>query len=261
MTAFTSALRALFDLGGRFLTDLGGLSVFLARTAAATLKRPFEFREVMRQMDEVGSKSLAIVAITAVFTGMVLALQTAVGLTRFGAKMYVGSIVSMSMVRELGPTLTALIMAGRVGAGISAELGSMAVTEQVDALRAIGASPIRKLVVPRVLACILAMPLLAAIADVLGILGGAIISTSELHVNWNFYIRTVRDTLVLRDIMSGLGKAPFFGLIIGIVACHNGLTTRGGTEGVGRATTKTVVTASIAILVSDFFLTKLFLML
>ena len=261
MTAFLSSMRSLYDIGRRFVMEVGGITVFLFETVVTAFRPPFEFRELIRQMDEVGNKSLSIVAITALFTGMVLALQTAIGLTRFGAKMYVGSIVSMSMVRELGPTLTGLIMAGRVGAGIAAELGSMAVTEQVDALRAIGANPIRKLVVPRTLACIIVMPLLAVLADVLGILGGSVIGSSELHVNWNFYIRTVRDTLVLGDVMSGVGKAPFFGLIIGIVACYNGMHARGGTEGVGRATTRTVVTASIAILISDFFLTKLFLLL
>jgi len=261
MTALQDAYRLVMDASRRFLSDLGGLTYLCGETALAALRPPFQIRETVRQMDEIGNKSLSIVAITALFTGMVLALQTAVGLTRFGAKLYVGSIVSMAMVRELGPTLTAVILAGRVGAGITAELGSMAVTEQVDALRSIGASPIQKLVVPRVMACIIVLPALTVLADVLGIFGGMVIGTTELHVNWHFYIRTVRDTLVLDDVMSGLGKSPFFGLIIGTIACFNGLQTRGGTEGVGRATTKTVVTASIAILVSDFFLTKLFLLL
>lgn len=261
MTALQDALRTMMGASRRFLSDVGGLSYLCVETAVAALKPPLQIRETVRQMDEIGTKSLSIVSITALFTGMVLALQTAVGLTRFGAKLYVGSIVSMAMVRELGPTLTAVILAGRVGAGITAELGSMAVTEQVDALRSIGASPIQKLVVPRVLACILVLPVLTVLADVLGIFGGMVIGTSELHVNWHFYLRTVRDTLVIQDVMSGIGKSPFFGFIIGTIACYNGLSTRGGTEGVGRATTKTVVSASIAILVSDFFLTKLFLLL
>ncbi|MDP3937854.1 MAG: ABC transporter permease [Deltaproteobacteria bacterium] len=261
MTALQGALRMMTDASRRFLSDIGGLTYLCVETAAAALKPPLQIRETIRQMDEIGTKSLSIVSITALFTGMVLALQTAVGLTRFGAKLYVGSIVSMAMVRELGPTLTAVILAGRVGAGITAELGSMAVTEQVDALRSIGASPVQKLVVPRVLACILVLPALTVLADALGIFGGMVIGTSELHVNWHFYLRTVRDTLVIQDVMSGIGKSPFFGFIIGTIACYNGLSTRGGTQGVGRATTKTVVSASIAILVSDFFLTKLFLLL
>ncbi len=256
-----SAAHVVVDAGRRFVGVIGGVAVLSWETLRAALSPPFELRELVRQVDEIGIKSLSIASITALFTGMVLALQTAVGLTRFGAKLYVGSIVSMAMVRELGPTLTAVILAGRVGSGITAELGSMAVTEQVDALRAIGASPVRKLVVPRVLACMVVVPLLAVLADFLGIIGGMIIGTTELHVSWHFYLRTVRDTLVLQDVMSGIGKAPFFGFLIGVIACTNGLKTQGGTEGVGRATTNTVVAASIAILVVDFFLTKLFLLL
>ena len=255
------ALETVIGAGRKLAGHVGGVSVLCAETFFAAVTPPFAFRELVRQVDEMGVKSISIASITALFTGMVLALQSAVGLTRFGAKLYVGAIVSMSVVRELGPGLTALVLAGRVGAGITAELGSMAVTEQVDALRAIGASPIRKLVVPRVLACMIVLPVLAVLADVLGILGGMIIGTTELHVSWHFYIRTVRDTLVLDDVMSGIGKAPFFGLIIAAIACYNGLQTRGGTEGVGQATTNTVVAASIGILVADFFLTKLFLLL
>jgi phospholipid/cholesterol/gamma-HCH transport system permease protein len=256
-----SAAHVVMDTGRRAAGLVGGVAVLSWETLLAALSPPFELRELVRQVDEIGIKSLSIASITALFTGMVLALQTSVGLTRFGAKLYVGSIVSMAMVRELGPTLTAVILAGRVGSGITAELGSMVVTEQVDALRAIGASPVRKLVVPRVLACMVVVPLLAVLADFLGIIGGMIIGTTELHVSWHFYLRTVRDTLMLQDVMSGIGKAPFFGFLVGVIACTNGLRTQGGTEGVGRATTNTVVAASIAILVFDFFLTKLFLLL
>ena len=259
--AATDAVQTMIDTGRRLAAHVGGVSMLCAETFLAAVTPPIAVRELVRQVDEMGVKSISIASITALFTGMVLALQSAVGLTRFGAKLYVGAIVSMSVVRELGPGLTALVLAGRVGAGITAELGSMAVTEQVDALRAIGASPIRKLVVPRVLACMIVLPLLTALADILGILGGMIIGTTELHVSWHFYLRTVRDTLVLDDVMSGIGKAPFFGLIIGAIACYNGLRTRGGTEGVGQATTSTVVAASIGILIADFFLTKLFLLL
>jgi phospholipid/cholesterol/gamma-HCH transport system permease protein len=223
MTGLFSTTRIAVESGQRFVADLGGMARLSAETLVAAVTPPFDVRELVRQIDEIGIKSLSIASITALFTGMVLALQTAVGLTRFGAKMYVGSVVSMSMVRELGPTLTAVILAGRVGAGITAELGSMAVTEQVDALRAIGASPVRKLAVPRILACMVVLPLMTVLADFLGILGGMIIGTTELQVNWHFYLRTVRDTLVLADVMSGIGKAPFFGLIIGAVACYNGL--------------------------------------
>ncbi len=259
--AASDALASVVDTGRRLAAHVGGVAILCGETFLAAVTPPFAFRELVRQVDEMGVKSISIASITALFTGMVLALQSAVGLTRFGAKLYVGAIVSMSVVRELGPGLTALVLAGRVGAGITAELGSMAVTEQVDALRAIGASPIRKLVVPRVLACMIVLPLLSVLADVLGILGGMIIGTTELQVSWHFYLRTVRDTLVLGDVMSGIGKAPFFGLIIGTIGCYNGLQTRGGTVGVGQATTSTVVASSIGILVADFFLTKLFLLL
>jgi phospholipid/cholesterol/gamma-HCH transport system permease protein len=209
-------------------------------------------------MDHVGVKSISICGIAAVFTGLVMALQTSYGLARFGAKAYVGIVVSLSMVRELGPVLTALLVGGRVGSGITAELGAMKVTEQIDAMRALGANHIKKLVVPRVVSIMLVLPLLTVLADALGILGGMVISRYEFHVESQLYLSTIWRNLRLADLLSGLGKTVVFGFLIGIVGCYNGLEVSGGTEGIGRATTATVVTSAILILISDFFLTKFF---
>jgi len=164
------------------------------------------------------------------------------------------------VVRELGPVLTALMVGGRVGAGITAEIGSMAVTDQVDAVRALGASPIRNLVVPRMIAIVVMLPVLTIIGNLIGVLGGLILGVTELNVSADFYINSLLQILLLEDVCSGIGKSVFFGYFIGIIACQNGLTVTGGADGVGRATTRTVVAASITVLVSDFFLTKLYLL-
>jgi len=192
------------------------------------------------------------------FTGMVLALQTAYSLATYGGQAFVGDIVALSVVRELGPVLTALMVAGRVGAGVTAELGSMAVTEQVDAMRALAANPVKKLVVPKLIATLVMLPLLTIIGDLLGVLGGMIIGVYQLGLTPGFYINDVLTDLTLEDIFSGIGKSFFFAFWITIVGCYNGLTARGGADGVGRATTNTVVVAAILVLVTDFFLTKLF---
>jgi phospholipid/cholesterol/gamma-HCH transport system permease protein len=212
-------------------------------------------------MDELGVKSLSITGITALFTGMVLALQSAYSLEAFGGKQFIGRVVSLSLVRELGPVLTALMVGGRVGSGITAELGSMTVTEQVDALRAMAISPIRRLVVPRMLATVVMMPVLSAIADLLGILGGMMIAIVSLQVSAADYLTSIWQQLAISDIGSGLAKTVFFGLEIAAIGSYNGLQVEGGAASVGRATTRTVVLASICVLISDFFLTKLFLAL
>jgi phospholipid/cholesterol/gamma-HCH transport system permease protein len=192
---------------------------------------------------------------------MVLALQTAYSLAAFGGKMFTGRVVAISLVRELGPVLTALMVGGRVGSGITAELGSMTVTEQVDALRSMAISPIRRLVLPRVLAVVIMLPILTAIADVLGILGGLLIAVVDLQLTTQDYLNSIWQAMAIEDITSGLGKTVFFGLEVALVGCYNGLQVEGGASSVGQATTRTVVFASIAILISDFFLTKLFLAL
>ena len=245
--------------GSAIVDYVGGLAELVGEAILDCFSRPFYGTEVMRQMDELGVKSVAITGITALFTGMVLALQTAYSLEAFGGKMFVGRVVSLSLVRELGPVLTALMVGGRVGSGITAEIGSMTVTEQVDALRAMAISPSRRLVVPRVVAVVLMMPVLTAIADALGILGGLAIAVLELRMTFQDYFTSILQQLSISDISSGLAKTLFFGFEIAAIGCYNGLQVEGGAAAVGRATTRTVVLASISILVSDFFLTKLFL--
>jgi phospholipid/cholesterol/gamma-HCH transport system permease protein len=238
---------------------VGGLGQLVGEAIACAFSRPFYSYELLRQMDELGVKSVSITGLTAFVTGGVLALQTAYSLAAFGGKIFIGRVVSLSLVRELGPVLTALMVGGRVGSGITAELGSMTVTEQVDALRAMAVSPTRRLVVPRILATVLMMPILTTLADVLGILGGLLVAVADLGMTFQDYLSSIWQQLQISDIMSGLGKTFFFGLEIAAIGCYNGLTVQGGAASVGTATTRTVVIASICILVSDFFLTKLFL--
>ncbi len=229
-------------------------------TARALFRPRFPLRDALVQFDAIAVRSTPIVVITAIFTGMVLALQTAFALTRFGAKPYVGSIVGLSIVRELGPVLAALMVGGRVGAGIASELGSMDVTEQVDAIRAMGADPAQKLALPRVIATTLGLPLLTFFAIVLGVGGGMFVADLQFAIAPGFYRQTVISSVELGDFFSGVMKTVFFGWWIGMVGVFVGLRTTGGTAGVGRATTQAVVIASIGVLISDFFLTKLFML-
>jgi phospholipid/cholesterol/gamma-HCH transport system permease protein len=232
--------------------------------------RPFYGQDVIQQMDEIGVKSLGIVLLTGLFTGMVLALQSSVQLKTFGATMYIGNLVAASMIRELGPVLAGLMVAGRVGSGIAAQLGSMRVTEQIDALNTLGTDPIKKLVTPRVIAALIMLPMLTIINDFVGIIGGNIIASVIIGLPSSQYWRTVwdqvaNDGFVLRyiptDFIQGLSKPFVFGGLISITACYFGLGTTGGTEGVGQSTTRTVVTSSILILIVDYFITQLLLSL
>ena len=231
--------------------------------------RPFYGQDVIQQMDAIGVQSLGIVVLTGFFTGMVLALQSAVQMKRFGATTYVGSLVSASMIRELGPVLAGLMVAGRVGSGIAAQLGSMRVTEQIDALNVMGTDPIKKLVTPRLIAALLMLPTLTVINDLAGILGGMVMARFYVQIPIALYWSTVWDQissggfiwLIPNDFIHGLFKPFVFGGIISLTACHFGLRTTGGTEGVGISTTRTVVTASILILVVDYFITQILLAL
>ncbi len=232
-----------------------------ARAAVELLRPPVDWREWLVQLDRIGVGSLNLTNITALFTGMVLALQTAYTLSAFGARLYIGEVVTMSLVRELGPVLTALMVGGRVGSGITAELGTMTVTEQVDALRSMAADPVRKLVVPRLAATLVALPLLTILADTMGILGGLFIAVVEEGSTASFYFQHAFRLMTFHDLASGLGKTFFFAYLIAVIGCVNGLSARGGADGVGRATTNTVYAAAIGVLVADFFLTKLFLSL
>ncbi len=237
------------------------MALLTSRAFNQSFTRPICIGPVLKQLEYIGIKSLLIVILTALFTGMVLGLQTSYYLGLFGAKFYMGAVVALSMVREMGPVLTALVVAGRVGSGIAAELGSMNVTEQIDAMRSMGDNPIKGLVVPRVVACIIALPLLTVIADFVGIMGGLIISLMEVKDSFYLYFQMVLNIMVLSDVWSGLLKTPVFGLIISIVGCYQGLSTVGGTRGVGMSTTLSVVISFIMILIADFFLTKLFMVM
>lgn len=251
-------------LAGRlmgFLSHLGEMSLMTVRTARATFKRPFEGRAIIAQIESLGVKSLGIVTVTSIFIGMVMAVQFAFGLRKFGGMEYTGRVVGLSFTRELAPTLTAVIVGGRIGAGMAAEVGSMAVTEQIDALRALGADPYKKLVLPRLVASIIVMPVLAGIALVLGFSGAMLITDFQFNIPSSFFLSSALGTVTMRDLFSGMFKTPFFGAIIALVGCHFGMTTRGGTEGVGNSTTRTVVVISITILIADFFLTKISIMM
>lgn len=244
-----------------FVEHLGALSSMSFRALFAFFARPFEFRAIVYQMESLGLRSVSIASITAVFIGMVMAVQFAISLQKFGAMEYTGRVVGLSFTRELAPTLTAVIVGGRVGAGIAAEIGAMAVTEQIDAIRALGADPVKKLVVPRVAALIVVMPLLSMIALVFGFTGAMLVTGSQFNIPPTFFLRSALDSVTMSDFLSGICKCPVFGAIIALVGCHFGLVTTGGTEGVGRSTTRTVVVVSIAILIADFFLTKLYYLL
>jgi len=242
--------------GVRELT--GDLALLTGQAFAAMVRPPYEVDLWLVQMEQIGVRSLGVAGITTLFTGMVMALQTAYSLPTLGIKYYIGSVVSKSLVRELGPVLTALIVGGRIGAGMTAEIGTMKVTEQIDALRSMAADPVKKLVVPKLVATLLMLPALTILGDALGILGGLIVAILQLDLPASLYWNDVLSSLTLADLASGIGKSFFFGYFIAIVGCYNGLTTSGGADGVGRATTNTVVLAAILVLISDFFLTKLF---
>jgi len=242
-----------------FVETLGDIGLLAARTLRQALRRPFDVGALTQQIESIGVRSTSVVVLTAVFSSMVITIQFAVQLSRFGAKEWAGNAVGVTLARELAPVMTALMVGGRVGAGIAAELGSMAVTEQVDAIRALGADPVRKLVMPRVLATMIVLPLMSSAAVVIGVLAGAAIASVEPDVSARFFVQAAIRSTTLTDFFSGLAKTFFFAFNIAIVACHVGITTRGGTVGVGRSTTRTVVITSVVTLVSDFFLTKLFL--
>jgi phospholipid/cholesterol/gamma-HCH transport system permease protein len=243
-------LRAVQDysqLAGQSVTNL--------------LHPPFYWSDVLDQMDIIGVGSLPIVVLTGFFIGAVMVLQTAAQFERFGQTALTADVVSLALVRELGPTITGLLVAGRNSSGIASELGSMIVTEQVDAMRAMGTDPTRKLVTPRVVATVLMLPLLTAMADFVGLIGGYIVSSFTLRLGAVAFWTRALDALVFSDLMQGLSKPLVFGFILSTVGCYQGLTVRGGTQGVGRATTQAVVASSVFILVTNFFLTKIMLFL
>ncbi len=233
----------------------------LGQIARGLTSRPMYCRDIVEQFESIGLGSLTVVLLTGTFTGMVLALQSGITLDKFGARSMVGQLVSASMVKELGPVLTALMVTGRVGSGIAAELGSMMVTDQISALRALGTDPVRKLVVPRVLAGIIMVPILTIIADAVGMVGAWLITTTQLKVAGSVFWNSVVMGLYIQDVWMGIIKPFFLGFVLVTIACHVGLRTSGGTQGVGRATTNAVVGGSVAVLIMDFFVTKLLISL
>jgi len=232
-----------------------------ARAARSIVTPPFYRHDVVEQFAAIGLGSMTVVLLTGFFTGAVLALNTGITLDQFGARDVVGRLISASMVKELGPVLTGLMLAGRVGSGIAAELGSMMVTDQINALRALGTDPVRKLVVPRVLAGFFMTPVLTVIADGVGIIGGWIIAVSQLRVASSLYWTSITEGLYIQDAWMGLIKPFFLGFMIVTIGCHVGLRTSGGTQGVGRSTTSAVVASSVAVIAVDFFITRLLITL
>jgi len=243
------------------LESLGEITLLSHQAFRSLFKRPLEISNIIYQMESLGVRSLGIVTVTSVFIGMVMTIQFAFGLQRFGGVEYIPRVVVLSFARELAPTLTAVIVGGRIGSGMAAEVGSMNVTEQVDAIRALGADPAKKLVMPRVMAAILVMPLLSVYAFLLGAIGAIFICWFQFDISPDFFINSSLESMLIGDFISGIAKTPFFGYIIAIVGCFYGLRTKGGTEGVGLSTTRTVVAVSISLLVADFLLTKLFIAL
>ena len=237
--------------------ELQEMTLLTWRVLRSLWRPPMYWGEMLKQMDVLGFGSLAIILLTGTFTGGVLALNSANTLQRFGFTNQTGELVATSLIRELGPVLTCLMLAGRVGSGIAAELGSMIVSEQIDAMRALGTDPVKKLVIPRIIALLLMAPVLTVISDLMGILGGLFVAVSQIYQSSSVYLASAQKAMTGNEIVGGLLKPVVFGFIIALVGCHFGMTTRGGTAGVGNSTTRTVVVVSITILIADFFLTKL----
>ena len=240
----------------RALLELQETSLMATRAVRGIFKRPHYIPETISQMDAIGVGSLTIIILTGFFTGGVLTVQTFPTLKSYGAQSQTGYLVAVSLVRELGPVLCALMVTGRVGSAISAELGSMVVSQQIDAMRALGTDPIRKLVAPRLFALLISLPLLTVLADVLGIVGGWVTAIFLYNVSSSVFISAVRDGITTDDLIGGIVKPLVFSLIIGTIACRQGLSTEGGTVGVGRSTTRAVVMASIIVIIADYFLAK-----
>ncbi|MFN8792196.1 MAG: MlaE family ABC transporter permease [Bdellovibrionales bacterium] len=243
---------------GDVLVFMGGLGQLFKKIVEETFRGKVYWKLLVEQIYTIGWRSLPLIMITAISTGMVMALQFGLGLEKFGGKLYVPKLVAVIVLREMGPVFTALMIAARVGAGMASEIGSMTVTQQIDAIRALGTSPIKVIVIPRVLACLFVLPLLVAIANLVGNIGSLIVGTSELKLDALFYIQKIVTTVDFHDYASGIFKTVFFALFISVPACYFGLNVSSGTKEVGAATTRAVVVSSILILVGDFFLTKLF---
>lgn len=254
-------LRSPTDIAKDTVLAVQEYALLSAQTVANIFRKPRYLNDTLMQMDSIGVGSLSVVALTGFSIGAVLALQSANTLQRFGSLSLTGQLVSLSMVRELGPVLTGLMVAGRNSSGIASELGSMKVTEQIDAMRALGTDPTKKLVTPRVVAATLMLFVLTVLSDLVGLAGGWVIARFALGLDSNQYWSTAWQSLQYADVFMGLSKPPIFGFIIATVGCYYGLSAKGGTQGVGRATTQAVVAASVLILITDVFYTKLLISL
>ncbi len=241
-----------------FLSELGGILLMFFRTLAWTFIPPFRLRNLIKQMEFIGVKSLFIVVLTGTFTGMVLALQSYHGFRMFGGESLMGGIVALSMAREMGPVMTALMVNARAGSAIAAELGSMRVTEQIDALQMMAINPVQYLFVPRIWAGVLMLPLLTAINIFVGIIGGYFVGVVLLKINSGVYLTKTINMMEMADLVQGIVKSVFFGLILTLISCYKGYNTSGGAEGVGQATTEAVVISSVCILIGTYVLTSLF---
>jgi phospholipid/cholesterol/gamma-HCH transport system permease protein len=246
--------RGLFAV----LSAAGGVTLFALQAVSHIVRPPFYPRLLLRQMLEIGYFSLPVVALTAIFSGMVLALQSYTGFARFSAEGAVATVVVLSITRELGPVLAGLMVAGRIGAAIAAELGTMRVTDQIDALTTLSTNPMKYLVVPRVVAATVVLPMLVVVADILGVLGGFIVGVAKLEFNPGTYMARTWEFLEAQDVISGLVKAAVFGFVIALMGCYQGYHSKGGAQGVGAATTNAVVSASILILTFNYVITELF---
>jgi phospholipid/cholesterol/gamma-HCH transport system permease protein len=254
-------MEILRSAGENFISlfrHLGGMALLTKQTLKELFTPPFYFGLTAEQIVVIGMQSLLLVIITGITSGAVMTLQFGYGLEKFGGKLYIPKVVGLSIIREMGPVFTSLMVAGRMGSGIAAEIGSMKVTQQIDAIRALGTSPIKRIVIPRLVAMLICLPLLTLLADLIGIFAGMLIGL-EIGLGAHFFIEKVFEGLVFNDYWTGTAKTLFFAFFIVIIACYKGLSTEGGTRGVGNSTTWVVVYSSIAIMIGDFFLTKFFI--
>ncbi|MEQ9116364.1 MAG: ABC transporter permease [Rickettsiales bacterium] len=258
INAILDRVRSIGQYVLSFFALLGSAFIFIYHSVRGIFSSPFYFRQMFENFIEIGFYSLPVVGMTAIFTGAVLVLQSYTGFSRFSAESSIPMVVVLSITRELGPVLAGLMVAGRIGASIAAEIATMKVTEQVDALRTLAVSPIRYLVTPRIVASVLMLPLLVIVADIIGIMGGYVVATEKLGFNKAIYIKNTVSYMETQDVVSGLAKAAIFGFLIAFAGCYNGYNASKGAEGVGKATTNAVVTASVLILLFNYFTTELF---
>ncbi len=265
-TVANPVTRFVHDLGSKLgarifetLEFAGGFGMLCIQVCREIFKPPYYFGLTVEQILQMGVRSFNLVLVTALATGSVMALQFGYGLARFGGKLYVPKIAALTILREMGPVFTSLLVAGRVGSGIASEVASMKVTQQIDAIRALGTSPIKRIVIPRLLACLIAFPVLTLFADFVGLFGATLVGTTELGINSEYFYAKILETLRIEDLLTGMAKTVVFAFFTSMVACWKGMNTEGGTQGVGNTTTWVVVTASIFIMISDFFLTKFFI--